>query len=239
MSVLTIVRHGQASFFADDYDRLSAVGEQQSRFLGKYWANQRLVIDEVYTGPRVRQRQSAELAGVDYQQSGFVWPELIVLDDLDEYDLDGLVNRFAPRLADRNSDFARLVKNYLQSEGEQNRLRDFQRMFETLLRHWQTNALPDVDVESWPAFRQRVQRVIRRIQDHSGRKRRAVLFTSGGFIGCTVQQALGVSDDMALELNWRVRNSSLTEFVFTQDRFTLDSFNMIPHLDDPTLWTYR
>lgn len=239
MSLLTIVRHGQASFFADNYDQLTAVGEQQSHLLGSYWANQRLVIDEVHTGPRIRQQKSAELAGVDFQRSGLGWPEPIVMQDLDEYDLDGLLNRFAPRLAERNSDFARLVQSYHQSEGEQNRLRDFQRMFEVLLKHWQTNELHDVDVESWPTFRQRVQRALRKIQDQPGRKRRAVLFTSGGFIGCAVQHALGVSDHAALELNWRVRNSSLTDFVFTQDRFTLDSFNSIPHLNDPALWTYR
>ena len=27
MSLLTVVRHGQASFFADDYDKLSIIGE--------------------------------------------------------------------------------------------------------------------------------------------------------------------------------------------------------------------
>jgi hypothetical protein len=43
---------------------------------------------------------------------------------------------------------------------------------------------------------------------------------------------------MALEVNWRVRNCSLTEFVFTKDRFTLDSFNALPHLENPALWTY-
>ncbi len=42
-----------------------------------------------------------------------------------------------------------------------------------------------------------------------------------------------------MELNWRIRNCSLTEIVFTRDRVTLDSFNGIPHLDDPALWTYR
>jgi hypothetical protein len=40
-------------------------------------------------------------------------------------------------------------------------------------------------------------------------------------------------------LNWRIRNCSITEFVFTADRFTLDSFNSIPHLAEPELWTHR
>ncbi len=239
MSQMTLVRHGQASFFADEYDKLSSLGEQQVRRLGRQWAQQRLVIDEVYCGPRSRQRASAELAGSEYQQSGLGWPEPIELADLDEYDLDGLMNRFVPRLAERNSDFARLVEIYRQSEGEQNRLRDFQRMFETLLRHWQAAEFPETGVESWSAFRQRVARVVRHIQDRPGRSRRVVLFTSGGFIGCAVQQALGADDLKALELNWRIRNSSLTEFMFTPDRFTIDSFNAVPHLDDPALWTYR
>jgi broad specificity phosphatase PhoE len=239
MSVLTIVRHGQASLFSSNYDQLSPVGEEQGRRLGKYWARQRVVIDEVYTGPRVRQKMSAELAGSEYRAAGLNWPEPTVLDDLDEYDLDGLANRYAPRLAQENAEFARLAARFLHSEGELERVRNFQRMFETVVRQWQANALPDVNVESWPDFRRRVERVIRRIREQTGRGKRAVLFTSGGFIGCAVQQALGVPDETALELNWRIRNSSLTEFVFTPERFTLDGFNMIPHLDDPALWTYR
>jgi len=239
MSVLTCVRHGQASFEADNYDRLSALGEQQARLLGEYWAQQRLVIDEVFAGPRVRQQRSAELAGIGYRQAGLIWPEPIPLDDLDEYDLDGLFNRFAPRLVEHDSDFAQLVESYRGSVGVPDRLRNFQRMFESLVRHWQNAESTADDVESWPAFQNRVERVIRQIQAQSRRGRRVVLFTSGGFIGGATQWALQVSDEQALELNWRIRNSSLTEFVFTRERFSLDSFNMLPHLPNPALWTFR
>jgi hypothetical protein len=41
-----------------------------------------------------------------------------------------------------------------------------------------------------------------------------------------------------LEVNWRIRNCSVTEFLFDKVRLTLDSFNTIPHLDD-ALRTYR
>ena len=238
MSVLTLVRHGQASFDSDDYDQLSDLGKQQARLLGKHWADQRLCIDRVYTGPRVRQKQTAELAGNDYQQAGFVWPQPILLQDLDEYDLNGLFKCFAPRLAAQNSDFAQLQEEFRCSVGQQNRLRDFQKMFELLLHHWQI-AEPTDDVESWPAFRGRVERVIRHVQEQSEQGCRAVIFSSGGFIGGVVQHALNVSNQTALDLNWRIRNSSLTEFLFTRDRFSLDSFNMIPHLSDPAMWTWR
>lgn len=239
MSQMTIVRHGQASFFADDYDKLSDLGEQQVRLLGSHWAKLRIVVDEVYCGPRSRQRRSAELAGIEYRKSGLPWPEVIELSDLDEYDLNGLNNNFTRRLAEQNSEFARLVEIHRKAEGEKNKLRDFQRMFETMLGHWQTAEELDDDVESWPDFHQRVARVIRHIQERPGKSRRVALFTSGGFIGCAVQQALGTEDRRALELNWRIRNSSVTEFIFTPDRFTLDSFNTIPHLHDPAMWTYR
>jgi len=239
MSVLTLVRHGQASFDADDYDRLSALGEQQACLLGQFWANQKMGFDEIYTGPRSRQRKTAELVGLGFQQTGLAWPDPVVLEDLDEYDLDGLMKRLAPRLVQHHPEFAQLMSDYRSSVGEKNRLRDFQRMFESLLRHWQTRESPDEDVESWASFRGRVDRVIRRVQAQSGRGRRVAMFTSGGFIGGATQQALGVSNDTALELNWRIRNCSLTEFVFTRDRFSLDSFNMTPHLCDSSLLTYR
>ena len=38
MGTLHLVRHGQASFGSDDYDRLSDLGVRQCRRLGEYWA---------------------------------------------------------------------------------------------------------------------------------------------------------------------------------------------------------
>ena len=68
---------------------------------------------------------------------------------------------------------------------------------------------------------------------------RVAVFTSGGVIGVAVQSALGAPDDTAIELNWRVRNGSLTEFIFSRARFSLEWFNAFPHLDEPRLRTFR
>ena len=51
--------------------------------------------------------------------------------------------------------------------------------------------------------------------------------------------ALGVSDRTCLELNWRLRNGSLTRLLFAPGRLTLDNFNTLPHLSNPADWTYR
>jgi len=70
MSVLTLVRHAQASFHAADYDALSPLGREQARLLGEYWARRGIDFDEVYCGPRVRQRHTAEIVGAAVTQAG-------------------------------------------------------------------------------------------------------------------------------------------------------------------------
>ena len=44
----------------------------------------------------------------------------------------------------------------------------------------------------------------------------------------------------ALQLNWRVRNSSLTTFLFSGQRLSVDGFNELPHLaNKPSEVTFR
>jgi broad specificity phosphatase PhoE len=238
MSVLTLVRHAQASFFAADYDVLSAVGEAQARALGDYWARTGEFFDAVFVGPRRRQQRTAELAGERLQNAGRPWPKPVVLDELDEYDLTGLLDRLAPDLARRDAAFAALAEAHRRS-AEPERARSFQRMFETLLGHWQKMVAALDGVESWPAFRERVGRALDRMTEGPGRGRRIVAVTSGGFIGTAVGLVLAAPDRTALELNWRLRNGSLSRVIFSRGRRTLDDFNTIPHLTDSELWTYR
>jgi len=239
MSLLTLVRHGQASFFADDYDRLTPLGEQQSRMLGEYWLRQGVSFDAVYAGPRARQQRSAELAGEAYRKGGVSWPEAVVLPDLDEFDLHGVFHQIVPELGRQNPEFAALLADYRQTTGERNRLRAFQRVFEPLLVYWQLLPGGRAGLESWLEFRDRVERALRRFVETGGSGRRIALFTSGGFIGTAVRWALAAPDRAALEMAWRLRNASLSEFVFTQNRVSLDSFNTVPHLPDEALWTHR
>lgn len=237
MSTLTLVRHAQASFFAKNYDELSALGEKQSRLLGEYFVRRHIDFDAIYCGPRVRQRHTAEIAGSAFIQAGRSWPNPDVLAELDEYDLVGIFHGLAPELSRQDAAFAELLACFRRDENGPNRNRSFQKMFEALTMHWATTKC-EVGVESFPAFRERVQRGLRRVMSAQGSGRRVAVFTSGGVIGTAVRLALDAPDRMALELNWRIRNCSLTEFVFSNDRFTLDSFNAIPHLEDPELWTY-
>ncbi|MGZ7244367.1 histidine phosphatase family protein, partial [Streptococcus pyogenes] len=62
MGNLYLVRHGQASFGAADYDQLSELGHQQCRHLGAYWRECGQHFDAVFTGTLRRHAQS--LAGI-------------------------------------------------------------------------------------------------------------------------------------------------------------------------------
>ena len=239
MSSLTLVRHAQASFFSDDYDRLSPLGEQQARRLGELWVSRRWLPGEVYVGPRRRHERTAAVIADVYAAAGLPFPTPAVLADLDEYDLGGILQRLAPELAQQNQDFAGLFERQRQGTTAGEQARSFQRMFEPLLVHWQSEGVQLSGVESWLAFRVRVQRCLAELTERPGHGRRVVAFTSGGFIGTAVQLVLGAPDRAALEINWRIRNAALTEFVFTRGRIALDAFNHIAHADDPALVTYR
>src|SRR5271163_3868 len=205
MSTLTVVRHAQARPFEEDSDQLSEVGEAQARALGEYWARHGIAFDEVWCGALTRHRRTAELAlGRTFERAGRVSA------DWNEYDVAGILgfDRRPSAFAD-NRAFQKVVEGAMQQglAGSAN------------------------GAEPWLAFRDRVLRGLGAIQA-GGSNRRVALFTSGGPIGVLVQTALKAPDSSFLEVNWRVRNCSISEFVFRADRVSLDSFNAIPHLPD-------
>ena len=239
MGYLVLVRHGQARTFDKESDQLTALGEEQARALGRFWIGQRDRFDEIYSGSLVRQRNTAEIAGDCFRASGLPWPDRQTIPELNEYDSNGILGRLLPALAERDAGFRELVAAYEQNRNAPDRNRYFQKMFEAVTTAWLKGEIMVDGVESWADFSSRVRGAIKRIITAEGSGRRVAVFTSGGVIGLAVQTALGAPDREALEINWRVRNCSLTEFIFSKGRISFDSFNAIPHLGDPALRTYR
>ena len=233
MALLTLVRHGQATAFTANTDRLSALGETQARTLGRYWIRNEIAFDLVYTGTLVRQRRTEEVVAEEFASAGVAWPAAQTLAELNEYEADGVIRELG------GPEFPRLMEAYRDGGDPLERNRRFQKIFEALMTRWAAGDVEAPGVESWISFRERVRRGMERLTGGSGSGRRVAAFTSGGFIGVAVQLALGAPDSSGLEVNWRVRNCSLTEFVFSGGRVSLDTFNAIPHLDDPGLRSFR
>ena len=230
MSSLVLVRHGQAMAFSDDSDRLSQTGEEQSKRLGEWWSRHGIRFDEAWSGTLRRHRQTAGLAG---------FPGAAADPDWNEYDAEGIQRTLGPVLEARDPEFRALAAAYRQARGGDGQNRHFQRMFEPLVRRWLAGeCLGSAGFEPWRDFHSRVARALRRVTA-GGASRSVVVFTSGGVIGTAAQIALSAPEIAAIELNWRIRNTSLTGMLFTRDRISIDYFNTLPHLDDPSAWTFR
>ncbi len=236
MSSILFVRHAQASLFESDYDQLSDRGRQQASQLGRHLARQRLVFDEIYTGPCHRHRQTLELVA---EQVDGLSPTAVEIAELDEHHVDELVTRHVEKIAEQFPDVRNLQAVFRSTVNLQERQESFARLFEAVADLWVANRCPLFGVESWSEFNKRVNNGIGKIVDRSGRGRRILVFTSAGAIVVALQRALSCPDPVALGLGWRIWDCSLTDFVFSGDRFSLSRFNAMPHLDDRDDWTYR
>jgi len=239
MSNLYVVRHGQASFFAEDYDQLSLIGETQSRLLGEFWARRNVVFDEVYCGPRRRHIETAQFVGQAYHAAGLPWRDPVVLSGLDEYEAEAVLKQALPRLIEEHAPIRELHDAVERAVDRAEKLRTFQKLYEVVIDRWAHGALDLPQVESWATFCQRTHRALDEIVARPGARRQVAAFTSGGPVGVSMQRALGVTHRTTLQLAWMVRNGAFSEFLFSGERFTLSCYNAYPHLDDAEHLTYR
>jgi broad specificity phosphatase PhoE len=82
----------------------------------------------------------------------------------------------------------------------------------------------------YPDFVAGVSGALDHVRDnHYGKN--VLVVTSGGPISTAVGHVLRTPPETTIELNLRIRNTSVTEFAFTPKRHMLVCFNAIPHLD--------
>ena len=234
-----LVRHGQATPFEAETDRLSPLGVRQAEAVAQHWCATGFDADEVHTGTLERQQHTAAVVAASMAAAGQPWPPAVADSGFDEYDGDGIFGTLATALALRDAHFRELVAAAEAQRDGPDRNRHFQRMVEHVAQRWLHGEVTDPMVEAWPQFCARVDAAVDRVLD-GGRGRRVVVFTSGGVIGRTLQRVLRAPDESALALNWRVRNASLTQLTFAdRTRVSLDTFNVTAHLERDGLASYR
>ncbi|MCA9649068.1 MAG: histidine phosphatase family protein [Myxococcales bacterium] len=237
MGRLVVVRHGQASLMKADYDELSPRGREQATALGEHLAAQGWSFDAVFSGPARRQRDTASLTGEAVRAADQPWPELTELAALDEHDAFALIRAGVGLLA-HDPEVGAANRVLLAATTPAARSGAFQRLFEALMHRWLRDELRPPGVETWPEFQTRVGAGLDAMIAAGARS--IVAFSSVGPLAVILQRALGTSDADSFRTAWRIRNASLTTFVFDDaGRFTLDAFNALPHLPDPRTWTFR
>ncbi|HEY5791075.1 MAG TPA: histidine phosphatase family protein [Gammaproteobacteria bacterium] len=215
MAELFLVRHGQAAFGSGDYDRLTELGMQQSRWLGEYFAERGVVFDVAFCGRQRRHRETLEalLSALP------AVPPTSIIDGLDEYDFGALIAAHAgpPGVAMLSSS---------ETSG---------RAFYTLLRDtlaaWAGNRLNGGVPESWAEFGLRIGGALAQMRERAAGARRVLAVCSGGPVSRALGVALQLPDSATIGLNLQLRNSAFAQLYDDGEQLQLVSFNSVPHLD--------
>ena len=233
MTTIHLVRHGQASLGAADYDRLSATGVRQSELLGRWWKQLGMRFDAVAIGSHRRHRDSAlaclAALGVPFDPAEDA--------ALDEFDGEAVLRAHRADLADGGA-----IERFFASEAEP--ARAFQSIFGAAVVRWVGGEHDGDYGEPWPAFRSRClgafEAIVRRAKDEGHAN--VAVFTSGGPITVACQAALGIPDARVLSLNWALLNAGVTRIRAASSGLRLAQFNAVPHLEvagDDSLLTHR
>lgn len=224
---------------ADDYDRLSTLGEDQARKLGEFWVRHDIRFDACFHGPARRHIRTVEIAGEVVRNAGLPWPEPQLMEEVDEFDAFQVARVLTPRMVEVDPEIRRLNEEFLANRTNPEGGRALQKLFEAVARIWSSGAFDVPEVESWKQFRTRVRQAVSGIRAAMAGGKNVAVITSGGPIAATVGEALGLPPLTAVEFVWLSRNASFSEFLYSGDRFSMHSFNSIPHLDERRLLTYR
>ena len=211
MGRLLLVRHGQASFGAADYDRLSDLGHRQCVRLGQYLRERGARFEAVVTGTLKRHAQSWQgiAEGLQVQQDALPWP------GLNEYDSEAVIAAVHPQP--------------LQKPETPEMVRHHFRLLRDGLRAWMAGAVQPAGMPSYSDFVAGIQGALDHVRtNHEGD---VLMVSSGGPISTAVGLVLSTPPETTIELNLRIRNSSVTEFAFTPKRHMLVTYNTLPHLD--------
>jgi broad specificity phosphatase PhoE len=218
VGVILLVRHGQASWGAADYDNLSDAGHEQGRMLGAALAARGLRPTHLVSGSMRRHGQTAAQL-----LDGAGW-------DLDVR-VDEEWNEF---------DHVQMLEVHGGPEGEEGQLtrQQFDTWFDAATERWTAGGHDDDYDEPFHVFRARVESALRRTASSLGSGDVAVVCTSGGPISWVAASLLGGGVDMWMRLNPVVVNTSVTKIVVGRSGTTLVSLNDHGHLE-PDHVTYR
>jgi broad specificity phosphatase PhoE len=245
MTRVLLVRHGQASAGASDYDNLSVLGRAQSKQLGRWLAERKHALPtHVFIGPRKRHKQTWEELEAGYRMCNpeVAFPEVSVLEDLDEHHGLQFLTLAMAELVKREDGLGETARRVISTSGE-----GAKKAYIELILHalplWGRGEIDHPDVESWSQFLARASRLEPRFRalKESHENPHAWAISSGGLISAVAAHALGADSDTTFEMMWSMRNTALTELGAKRSRaasraasapnLSLFSFNGVPHLE--------
>lgn len=207
MSTLLLVRHGQASWNAADYDVLSALGHEQGATLGRAWTERGVRPDVLVHGGLRRQQDTATAL-----RDGLGYDVPVVIDrDWAEFDHVAILAAHGAPASE------------LEQPG------GLEAVLDAALSRWRDGSY-DTSVESWGSFTKRVLAAAERAQERPGL---TAVVSSAGPIGVVAGALLGggtLDSRLWRRVNGVVVNSSVTTVVRGRSGRRLVTFNEHVHL---------
>jgi broad specificity phosphatase PhoE len=225
MPAIYLIRHGQASFGAADYDQLSPLGYRQGEALGRTLDAAGLLPAAVVCGRMKRHAQTAE-ACLGAMKHPAYWQEEAGLDEFDHMEIIGT---HRPDLVN-HGEMAAFLKSQPHPAAA------FEELFQQAMLQW-IRGEGDYR-ESWQAFRQRVTESVHRLAGALNSGESLLIFSSGGPIGVMAQQFLGFPDEDWPAFSRRLVNAGLTRLAGRADNLQLVSLNEHLYLNGELL-SYR
>lgn len=212
MAAIHLLRHGQASFGASDYDELSELGYEQGRIVGAHY-REHWPLDAIFCGTLKRHEGTLKAFCEGYGSNKLTTN---FLPELNEFDHQNVIECYRPEWRDKEI----MRQQIAQAEHP---WRYFQQIFVAAVSAW---VMDEWDyAESWLAFKSRVQNAFHQIRQATPSGGRVLVVTSGGPIAVVCQQVLQISDEVALNLNHTLKNASVTEILFSGETLSLSTFN--------------
>ena len=223
MAELFLVRHAQAAFGTDDYDRLTDLGHRQARWLGEYFRDRDMQFDRAVTGTLRRHRETLE--GITVAGTSVAAAQLDAR--LDEYDPDRLVTAHLAALRDERDSLPKAHER----DSETVRRNHF-RLLRDALTSWTLGQLDASAHRSFKEFQEDAYRAFEGACSAEPRAaQRVLVVSSGGPISSIVAHHLEMPPSGFVALNLQIRNSGFCEIRFNVRGAQLVSFNNVPHLD--------
>lgn len=231
MAVIYLIRHGQASFGAENYDQLSPLGLEQSRHLGSLLQARVPAPKLAISGTLLRQRQTGEtcLAAMGLPPS-----DLAQDAGWNEYDDEDFLRVFDKR-------FERPAEVHAELRASGDPRSAFQALYAQAIERWAQSTDHHHYRESWPRFQERVQTALAAVAGGLGRSQAALVFTSGGVIATLASHLLGLPLERMFRINWIIANGSVTKLILGRGGIHLSTLNEHAHFEGPdsSFITYR
>jgi len=231
MTTIYLVRHGQASFGAESYDKLSPNGELQAKILGQYFDKILKEEPDVVAGSMQRHQQTANFALAE------CFPEAKIVTDSawNEFNHQQVFAQYDPRFNEPH-----LLKQEVAKESSPRAY--LAKIFEGAIERWTGGEFHHEYDEAWPDFKNRVETALQNLCDELAKTkpRYAVVFTSGGVISVVAGKLLELSPNKTFALNWAIANTSLTTLRLVGNEPQLLSLNEHHFIkaEDPQLLTW-